>query len=808
MSLDAVLTIIHNPNSTNRCPTEDIAYYTESLGTDIADTQGQLRNILTPHTGVFASRWAAKRAEQRSEILQRLYPDIPQSHRPECFDKEGYHPLMASGVPSMKRILPFINLEDLGDKKTLPVLVKARIRQSPHVFATTERLFMPLGYTDDTRAPLSVIHLSDCDGYGKLEELEDHIEAIDFVDDGSGLGLGNALQVLHAQHFLYNFLLGCAKIVLHDHLDLLNIEVDDSEPEALDIVDEEEEDVGFAEAKAMTPYRGRNGLHLHRLCRWTSDAANTAKDEIWQLREDPAHFADTYYDAVDHDVAQVADKSGKAHPNIGTKDFVSGTLNVLVARCHRRLICWDQLDTYARRIDELFSNHPEGVQAWSLEPEDLVEAIQSFHVLLELVKRDVLNELRRYSASKELRSQFVRTAQSTGSHLSAHKNFMEHPLKKEICILLQEMCGELNKKSEHTISFLEIRVRLDILQTFLKRKPKARDRLSIPVEEALTRLSILTECSHLLELQPWNFKVWKALAVIESVNARVNTRVAEPLRVWDRVLVAAMKTGFITSPELGDPSDRKFYYPSMDSRRRKSTIDALRKGEANLDRFWNGFDTDFRNLSGGEDQETLRRLLDERGAMRRTKAWVDDRPQKRVGHLSAEDVFEPQPVSQIFHDPSKEITGNLDKFAITKRAKDKTRGAAVAIPLADPEIEDEQALDTFVDPLRPWNRFGDNSYKVLKALFHIPDEAEVSGVTKWTALRTTMINLGFSAEQLQGSTWQFTPSEELRQERGLDRGICFHEPHPSNEMSLAMMRTLGARLTRAYGWDGSMFIQN
>ena len=72
----------------------------------------------------------------------------------------------------------------------------------------------------------------------------------------------------------------------------------------------------------MTPYRRRNGLHLHRLSRWSLDAANTVKDDIWQLREDPNYFTDACYSAVEHEDAQVTDKYGKARPNIGKKEFV------------------------------------------------------------------------------------------------------------------------------------------------------------------------------------------------------------------------------------------------------------------------------------------------------------------------------------------------------------------------------------------------------------------------------------------------------------------------------------------------------
>lgn len=169
-SLNEILAIIHNPNLTAGYPIGDITYYTKNLGAEIVHKQIQLRNILSPQSGVFETRWAAKRAHQRVGILQRVYPDIPRCHRPECFGEDGYHSLVAfSGVPSLERTLPFINLEDLSDKTTFSALVEARSRQPPHTFAKTERLFMPLGFTDDYRAPSHVVRLSDSNEYGKSE---------------------------------------------------------------------------------------------------------------------------------------------------------------------------------------------------------------------------------------------------------------------------------------------------------------------------------------------------------------------------------------------------------------------------------------------------------------------------------------------------------------------------------------------------------------------------------------------------------------------------------------------------------------
>jgi hypothetical protein len=64
-----------------------------------------------------------------------------------------------------------------------------------------------------------------------------------------------------------------------------------------------------------------------------------------------------------------------------------------------------------------------------------------------------------------------------------------------------------------------------------------------------------------------------------------------------------------------------------------------------------------------------------------------------------------------------------------------------------------------------------------------------------------MKETGFTVQKLYGSVWQFTP-------QGLDveRGINFHEPHPSGKIPFRTCRRYGRRLNRAYGWTGDMFI--
>jgi hypothetical protein len=72
---------------------------------------------------------------------------------------------------------------------------------------------------------------------------------------------------------------------------------------------------------------------------------------------------------------------------------------------------------------------------------------------------------------------------------------------------------------------------------------------------------------------------------------------------------------------------------------------------------------------------------------------------------------------------------------------------------------------------------------------------------KWHDFVNALKDLGFSAEQMYGSQWQFNPSDEM----GLERGISFHQPHPGNTFSHQQANHIGGRLGRVYGWDARTF---
>jgi hypothetical protein len=187
------------------------------------------------------------------------------------------------------------------------------------------------------------------------------------------------------------------------------------------------------------------------------------------------------------------------------------------------------------------------------------------------------------------------------------------------------------------------------------------------------------------------------------------------------------------------------------------------------------------------------RLFDGGGQLQRTPPW-NERP--RLEKPPPADLKYTKPLSIVFHDSSQEITGKFDKSTVTNRIELKTRGEASS----KAEVADDESP---VPEPEPQQVFGvnKNSYTIFQTLFHIEDEGATPGKIKWDRFVGALTNLGFSAQALHGSAWQFTPSPDL----GLSRGIQFHQSHPDTDIPYDIARQFGRCLKHAYGWDGSMF---
>ncbi|KAL1608792.1 hypothetical protein SLS59_001983 [Nothophoma quercina] len=96
------------------------------------------------------------------------------------------------------------------------------------------------------------------------------------------------------------------------------------------------------------------------------------------------------------------------------------------------------------------------------------------------------------------------------------------------------------------------------------------------------------------------------------------------------------------------------------------------------------------------------------------------------------------------------------------------------------------------------------SYEIFKSLFRVPssETPEYLWALKWDDFKRAMVSVGFSAEKLHGSAWQFAL---INAKLSLQRGIQFHKTRLQKEIRFAEVQGFGRRLQQAHAWDGNMF---
>ena len=99
----------------------------------------------------------------------------------------------------------------------------------------------------------------------------------------------------------------------------------------------------------------------------------------------------------------------------------------------------------------------------------------------------------------------------------------------------------------------------------------------------------------------------------------------------------------------------------------------------------------------------------------------------------------------------------------------------------------------------PTTAVSKRAYKVFSALFYDPINDPPPGEIPWSDFLHALSSIGFAVEKQYGSAWLFTPPSSQQ------RTIIFHEPHPSRNIPIRIVRRYGRRLGRAYGWTFETF---
>ncbi|KAH8726470.1 hypothetical protein GQ44DRAFT_726042 [Phaeosphaeriaceae sp. PMI808] len=726
-----------------------------------------LNVIVTRNEARIRSRWKKYTVSKRHELLRSIYKEIPKLHRPEIVEGHWYGPgserdQFSREIPDVDMLMPYLNIEDLSDPKSILIFLNARARHHPASFAHAEHEFASGGLiVSETELKHPRVKMYIGEGY-RDEETDVEIE----------YGTIQEFSCISTALLSESTTTRCGPY---------------KEPSSL--LGDEYTFSSFAEGSRLMPFRARLKPDFARLRHLVSTLLEAAKEHLWALREDPTYFAEHIEAYMDHCHEHILNDKGEPDLSGWRKQALHHNLSDMIQFSNYNLIMWTQIHEDFIKLESL-SSSVEGKADQRL-PKSYCQAIEVVYHFLRYQKDHLSSMMnvclwgspplrhlhkRINTTAEDFRITAIESEDRIGSHI---RQFMYD-------------------LSTGNRSIRDLHFRLDYLETFQQRHPTARQKISPLIEQMLTPLSICVHCIVELKIAACNSRLATRFERLEKydLEPQYMTKFQSSINNW--LGRNEPKMDSIVAPSLGNPADGKFYYPEDDAES-KPTVDARRKAELNLDRFWRYVDNASRKITGASQHATVQKFFLESGPMQRTAPWQGPTEPTKNTHRNSHEYH---PLSEVYHDTSKEITGNFDRLAIgsssnsNNKGKEKTRGTAA--PTEDVAQQAPQPAEATTE--KPIFRVDKNSMVVFRMLFPSQNVGELRRSIRWAEFVNALTKLGFSAEQLHGSAWQFSP-KTLQ----LERGIQFHMPHPEGEVSLQLARRFGRRLNRAYGWDASTF---
>lgn len=121
---------------------------------------------------------------------------------------------------------------------------------------------------------------------------------------------------------------------------------------------------------------------------------------------------------------------------------------------------------------------------------------------------------------------------------------------------------------------------LDELERLLQADSQAKELVSAHIAGAIVNLSIISQCMSQLDLfQPWA----RSFDNMVEKEAGIKQEFADRIKPWAKMMAALQDKSLSRAAKLGDPSDKRFFYPAEKRRTRENT-ETLRRAEQNLEK--------------------------------------------------------------------------------------------------------------------------------------------------------------------------------------------------------------------------------
>ena len=151
-----------------------------------------------------------------------------------------------------------------------------------------------------------------------------------------------------------------------------------------------------------------------------------------------------------------------------------------------------------------------------------------------------------------------------------------------------------------------------------------------------------------------------------------------------------------------------------------------------------------------------------------------------------------------------------DKYRPEPQAKTKTKTRCDGTPTTMEEVTEKIPPSVEeVPPILYRIKTKAKVWKVIHAIFPDPEHSrEESGhKVDWTEFLSAMRTLNFTVVNRGGSAFVFSGQIMLPDSLSTQkRSICVHRPHTSTEMSPILLRSLGRRFLRRFGWQRANFL--
>ena len=589
------------------------------------------------------------------------------------------------------------------------------------------------------------------------------------VLSGVGASPGEGLLVLEIQEKILKFLLDCATKILHD-LPLtapLSVSVSLSPPSF--VIPDDVNWPSVAASVATAPYRVPAQFDFSRIKALVNAKLAEAEDHIWSLREDPAYFRDFAWDWSQHQPENLSSINGKRHPYLGKPRFWDMVFRNIIEDAYGNLSMWSLTQKQLIEIAALRDHYGPQIST-SLElPVDYQIATDHFFYLVRRIRKKSLVYFSScIFASPPLRQYYIRDPFQE-ANLTPIKVIRKDPSQEDYFLWLIERLSD-----ESQLEFYGLAELLDELERVTRNTAgTSRDqRISAWVARLLSDLAVLTELGVQLKYHdPPIVRYSKE----EDLKAEIAKRTilvdliydtCDEIQLWD----------------LGTPLE-KFRYPS-EKRRTAVTTERMRTAERDLDAFWHRVDEHYKCKTGKTLQELVSDVLPSR-ELERTPEWIEPVPPSRSHRSVSPDT----------------ITDDFSKFNLGRESgrdsrtnKDQSQNSGTGCQ--------EVVVDAPVPQIvpAPTIAVSKRAYKVFSALFYNPMKDPPPGEIPWSEFLHALSSIGFAVEKQYGSAWLFTPPDTHQ------RTIIFHEPHPSRNIPILIVRRHGRRLERAYNWTSETFV--